>query len=219
VSFQINDDPIDLDYPSFDRNQQEESFINKENFDNFNSETTNYNTRHDDSGDYLKDQEITKIKCFYNSMGCYVYVNRSIAELYQMRRGDAFDEMDNDPVNDYKLYMEGLENQNKNAADGEAAQADSETKERNVNYMYINSGVPVIVFNYGADPKRRKDMRILLVERSTGFCMWQFKFDWLTHFENSNNITVARLAFNNNAVNNSVNVSNSGSNTNVSFLT
>jgi hypothetical protein len=52
-----------------------------------------------------------------------------------------------------------------------------------VNYTYINSGVPVIIFNYGASPKRDKDLRILLVERSTSFCMWQFKFDYLTEFE------------------------------------
>jgi len=132
-----------------------------------------------------------------------------------MKRGDAFDEIDNDPVNDYKLYMESLENQNSNVIDEETARAELEEKRCNVNYMYINSGVPVIVFNYGADPKRSKDMRILLVERSTGFCMWQFKFDWLTHFENSNNITVVRLAFSNKSVNNKANVSSSGSNNNV----
>lgn len=67
-----------------------------------------------------------------------------------------------------------------------------------VNYTYINSGVPVIVFNYGANPKRDKDLRILLVERSTGFCMWEFKFDLLTQFDLSNKMTLIRLTLNNN---------------------
>lgn len=67
-----------------------------------------------------------------------------------------------------------------------------------VNYTYINSGVPVIVFNYGVNPKRDKDLRILLVERSTGFCMWEFKFDWLTQFDLLNKLTIVRLTLNNN---------------------
>lgn len=155
--------------------------------------------------DYLSDQEISKIKCFYSSMSCYVYVNRSIAELYQMKIDDLLDELDNDPVNDYKIYMEQLENRRKNRFDEDDCINDKDKNEinkRNVNYTYINSGVPVIVFNYDSSSIREKDLRILLVERSTGFCMWQFKFDWLTHFENENNITVVRLSFNNKIINN-----------------
>ena len=131
-------------------------------------------------------------------MGCYVYVNRSMAELYQIKREDEFDAVDTDPVNDYRIYMENMHIRQDNPVsepyDNEAA------AKPNVNYMYINSGVPVIVYNYGANPKRDKDLRILLVERATGFCMWEFKFDWLTQFENLNNITVVRLAFNNKTV-------------------
>ncbi len=153
-----------------------------------------------EDGDYLSDQEIAKIKYFYSSMSCYVYVNRSIAELYQMKRDNVLDELDNDPVNDYKLYMERVESRREGRFNDGNNNNDTnidEIDQRNVNYMYINSGVPVIVFNYDNSSVREKDLRILLVERSTGFCMWQFKFDWLTHFENDNNITVVRLAFNN----------------------
>jgi hypothetical protein len=67
-----------------------------------------------------------------------------------------------------------------------------------VNYTYINSGVPVIVFNYAANPVRDKDLRILLVERSTGFCMWEFKFDWLTQLDYSNRMIALRLTLHNN---------------------
>ena len=68
-----------------------------------------------------------------------------------------------------------------------------------VNYTYINSGVPVIIFNYGANPKRDKDLRILLVERSTSFCMWKFKFDYLTQFDLSNrNTNLMRLTLDHN---------------------
>ncbi len=67
-----------------------------------------------------------------------------------------------------------------------------------VNYTYINSGVPVIIFNYGASPKRDKDLRILLVERSTSFCMWQFKFDYLTEFDLSTRTNLMRLTLDHN---------------------
>lgn len=41
-----------------------------------------------------------------------------------------------------------------------------------------------------------KDLRILLAERSTGFCLWEFKFDRLTQFENAEEMTVIRLTLN-----------------------
>lgn len=144
-------------------------------------------------------------------MGCYVYVSRCIAELYQIKRTDEFDSMDNDPVNDYKIYMKKQKRKNlhhqvkfieDNYYDNEEIDdydddEEEETDKSTVNYMYINSGVPVIVFNYGANPKRKKDLRILLAERSTGFCMWEFKFDRLTQFDNLDDMTVVRLTLNN----------------------
>lgn len=55
-----------------------------------------------EDADYLNPNEIARIECFYNSMGCYVYVGKCIAELYQIKREDEFDAIDSDPVNDYK---------------------------------------------------------------------------------------------------------------------
>lgn len=196
VSFQIDDDSSEnieaaSRYPDNFQRVEEPG-------DQFFSHS--YESPDHDDGVYLNDQEIVKIKCFYSSMGCYVHVSRSIAELYQLKRDDAFEELDNDPVNDYRLYMEKLESK-KTEEQLEEDTAEKVAKQRNANYMYINSGVPVIIFNYGANPKRVKDLRVLLVERSTGFCMWQFKYNWLTHFKNSNNITVARVAYAHNTVN------------------
>lgn len=68
--------------------------------DEFSRKTPNRNINED--SDYLNPSEISKIECFYNSMGCYVYVSKCIAELYQIKREDEFDAIDNDPVNDYK---------------------------------------------------------------------------------------------------------------------
>lgn len=147
----------------------------------FKSEQTS--TKNYQQHDNLSDNEISKIESFYNSMGCYVYVSRCIAELYQIKREDEFDAVDVDPVSDYYNYMKNKQH--------------SMEKKSSVNYMYINSGVPVIIFNYGANPKRKKDLRILLVERSTGFCMFEFKFDGLTKFQNYNEMTVFRLTYNN----------------------
>jgi hypothetical protein len=39
-------------------------------------------------------------------------------------------------------------------------------------------------------------LRILLAERSTGFCLWEFKFDRLTQFDNLDEMTVIRLTLN-----------------------
>jgi hypothetical protein len=147
---------------------------------NINEESSDKNYENDDN---LNINEISKIECFYNSMGCYVYVSRCIAELYQIKREDEFDAVDIDPVSDYYNYMKNKQH--------------SIEKKSSVNYMYINSGVPVIIYNYGANTKRNKDLRILLVERSTGFCMFEFKFDGLTKFQNSNEMTVCRLTYNN----------------------
>ena len=143
--------------------------------------------------DYLKGSELAKIECFYSSMGCYVYVGRCLAELYQIKREDEFDHIDSDPVDDYREFMKNKrrqwrrENQNENESgrrkqqfaankfnrlfmslnepnnNGNESSSDTEdhssstnVKSAPVNYMYINSGVPVIVFNYGANPKRNK---------------------------------------------------------------
>ena len=137
--------------------------------------------------DRLTLSEISKIECFYNSMGCYVYVCRSLAELYQLKKEDEFDSIDNDPVNDYHEFMKQRET-NANCRgltsthiNGYWPQSEPPSRARSsVSYMYINSGVPVIVFNYGVNPKRKKDLRVLLAERATGFCMFEFKFDCIT---------------------------------------
>jgi hypothetical protein len=91
---------------------------------------------------------------------------------------------------------------------------------KRINYMYINSGVPVIIFNYGSNQKRPKSLCVLLVERSTAFCMWKLRFDSFINFKNSNQLTVARLTLlklnnsnNSNANNNSAN-NNSNNNNN-----
>lgn len=164
--------------------------------------------------DYLSGSELAKIECFYSSMGCYVYVARCIAELYQIKREDEFDAIDSDPVDDYREFMKRKQEQqqrnefamnkvNKLFGAGAADSSDTESgsivnhvKSDPINYMYINSGVPVIVFNYGANPKRNKDLRIILAERATGFCLWEFKFDRLTQFENADEMTVIRLTLN-----------------------
>ena len=193
--------------------------------------------------DYLSPNEVAKIECFYNSMGCYVYVSHCVAELYQIKREDEFDSMDTDPVSDYHAFMKNrlkqrsrpkkppvrissdneksskVNKNNENTTDNgfsvdigrdylsndevfmnpSDAQNDNDeyVNKSTVNYMYINSGVPVIIFNYGANPKRKKDLRVLLAERSTGFCMWEFKFDRLTRYEDTNEMTVIRLTLNN----------------------
>lgn len=111
-------------------------------------------------------------------MGCYVYVARCIAELYQIKREDEFDTINSDPVDDYREFMKRRQRQQQQqqqqgsdfaaqkvnrlfSGDGGLESSDTESsslvhKSGNVNYMYINSGVPVIVFNYGANPKRNK---------------------------------------------------------------
>jgi hypothetical protein len=133
-------------------------------------------------GDRLNFSEISQIECFYNSMGCYVYVARSTAELYQIKKEDEFDSVDQDPVKEYHEFLM----RKKEAAKGCSISGTSHINHQKVNYMYINSGVPVIVFNYGVNPKRKKDLRILIAERSTGFCMFEFKFDCLTQLSDSN---------------------------------
>ncbi len=120
--------------------------------------------------------------------------------LYQLKREDEFDSADNDPVHEYQQFMQRKESLIKSGQAGGTAVSAS-----NVSYMYINSGVPVIVFNYGANPKRRKDMRILLAERATGFCMFEFKFDCITKLldggeEKSDMASVIQLKFNDNPV-------------------
>ena len=211
VSFSIEDN----DYGKEDERYLDYNQTNGSHTRNFKNDLISNHSSEIDN-DYLSLQEVSKIECFYNSMGCYVYVSRCIAELYQIKREDEFDAMDNDPVNDYQVYMENIRKKkflqkingdydNFNDENGEnsndnyfSSSSSSSTSKSNVNYMYINSGVPVIVFNYGANPKRGKDLRILLAERSTGFCMWEFKFDKLTQYENSDDTTVIRLTLNNN---------------------
>lgn len=154
------------------------------------------NTNEPENDDYLSSSEISKIEYFYSSMGCYVYVGRCIAELYQIKREDEFDSMDADPVNDYRRFMENKGKLTKQTANNSNDDNGGAEEKSNVNYMYINSGVPVIVFNYGSNPKRKKDLRILLAERATGFCLWEFKFDRLTQFDNLDQMTVIRLTLN-----------------------
>lgn len=170
--------------------------------------------------DYLNSDEISKIECFYNSMGCYVYVSRCVAQLYQIKREDEFDSVDSDPVNDYHIYMKNKQRLYDNTDSSYPHMLTDEEanclNKSSVNYMYINSGVPVIVFNYGASTKRKKELRIVLAERSTGFCMFEFKFDCITQFENSTETTVYRLSQNTSTLN-SHKTSNFFSNTNLNY--
>jgi hypothetical protein len=154
--------------------------------------------------DRLTPGEVSKIECFYNSMGCFVYVCRSVAELYQLKREDEFDSMDNDPVHDYHEFVKRKESLRNGGSGGTGVDA---SPQHRVSYMYINSGVPVIVFNYGVNPKRNKDMRILLAERATGFCMFEFKFDCVAKLLDSGGggdvVNVVQLKLNENPVINS----------------
>lgn len=158
-----------------------------------------------DDDDYLSGAEIGKIECFYSSMGCYVYVGRCIAELYEIKRSDEDELFGTDPVDEYREFMRARQERNhmmmrrnmgsqqpadtvttkvnklfmmnqENVAsdgdggggeggdggettselDGDNSTTNNQNKSGAVNYMYINSGVPVIVFNYGANPKRNK---------------------------------------------------------------
>ena len=156
--------------------------------------------------DHLQAAEIAKIEYFYGSMDCYVYVSRCIAELYQLKREERYDEMaDGDPVTDYYMYMQRMRHRHQpQPGDGVGSSAFSDAYNGDnvdatnsmTNYMYINSGVPVIVFNFGNNSTRSsKDLRLVLAERSTGFCMFEFKFDGLTEFESSTRSTVFRLTF------------------------
>lgn len=55
--------------------------------------------------------------------------------------------------------------------------------------------MPVILFNYGHDRKRTFDLRIILAERDTGFCLWEFKFDRATQFKDkANSSTIFKLS-------------------------
>ncbi|CAF0713493.1 unnamed protein product [Brachionus calyciflorus] len=137
--------------------------------------------------DYLQENERVKIASFYNSMGCYVFVSNCTAELYQLKREDEFDSLEIDPVKDYYLFMKNKQGQH--SYDDEFDNDDSKSI---VNFMYINSGVPVIIFN-STNKIRKKDLRIVLAERSTGFCMFEFKFDSSTEYENSEQTSVFRL--------------------------
>lgn len=136
--------------------------------------------------DFLSENERLKIASFYRSVNCFVYVSRCTAELYELKRQDEFDSVDNDPVKDYYLF---LKNRQKNLNE------DNEPKPI-VNFMYINSGVPVLIFNSGQPNYkiRKKNLRIVLAERSTAFCMYEFKFNCLEEFENSEFTSVFRLS-------------------------
>lgn len=138
--------------------------------------------------DILSENERLKIASFYNSMNCFVYVSRCTAELYELKREDEFDSLDSDPVKDYYLFLKNRENHAENDDDDQSKPI--------VNFMYINSGVPVLIFNSGlANYKiRKKELRIVLAERSTAFCMYEFKFNCLTEFENSEFTSVFRLS-------------------------
>lgn len=170
------------------------------------SSSLDQNDRHSiDSMDRLTPDEIAKIKCFYNSMGCFVYVCRSQVELYQTKRDEyEMDSIEMDPVNEYRKYMLKRQQQlypNSGASAASSGYFDDVfanplNNSHSVNYMYINTGVPVIVFNYGANPKKPKDLRILLAERATGFCLYEFKFDYIAKLidnSSSNNTSHSRI--------------------------
>jgi hypothetical protein len=258
----LNNHKVDID----DKNQQHAIVLensqsqppssnlraNKDSQMNGNNQKATYKLNETQSSeDYLNASEIAKIECFYSSMGCYVYVSRCVAELYEIKKEDEFDTIDQDPVNDYYNYMikrreaqknlaftdnelidqydneplldaynasdriDGLDEENgsnrnnvsTNLSENErhkdiAQQHESSQTASNINYMYIKSGVPVIVFNYGTSSKRRKNLRILLAERSTGFCMWDIEFDTVTEFDNTNKMIVLRLTLKKNYVDN-----------------
>lgn len=95
VSFSMNNDSFEYG---------EEEFYLNSSANNNNNRKTPIRTINEDT-DYLNPNEIAKIECFYNSMGCYVYVGKCIAELYQIKREDEFDAIDSDPVNAYKSKL------------------------------------------------------------------------------------------------------------------
>lgn len=64
------------------------------------------------------------------------------------------------------------EGEKNNTSGNESESSDTESapnKLASVNYMYINSGVPVIVFNYGANPKRNKVNPVSLILNNLKF--------------------------------------------------
>ncbi|RNA14346.1 hypothetical protein BpHYR1_011289 [Brachionus plicatilis] len=138
--------------------------------------------------DFLEESERLKIASFYSSMNCLVHVSRCTAELYELKRQDEFDSLDTDPVKDYYLFLKNRQKLGDHHTDDESKSI--------VNFMYINSGVPVLIFNWGLPNYRlrKKDLRVVLAERSTAFCMYEFKFNCLTEFENSDFTSVFRLS-------------------------
>jgi hypothetical protein len=97
--------------PSLQENDQADNFGEFNGYEDYDESNENMvqssrkTPLFDEDADYLNPHEIAKIECFYNSMGCYVYVSKCIAELYQIKREDEFDAIDNDPVNEYKSEL------------------------------------------------------------------------------------------------------------------
>ncbi len=97
----IKDDSFEYEYGDEEEEEDDEHDLDEYSEDFFASKSSPNRSINEDA-DFLNSNEISKIECFYNSMGCYVYVGKCIAELYQIKREDEFDALDNDPVNDYK---------------------------------------------------------------------------------------------------------------------
>ena len=97
----IKEDSFEYEYGDEEEEEDDENDLDEYSED-FIASKSSPNRSINEDADFLNSNEISKIECFYNSMGCYVYVGKCIAELYQIKREDEFDALDNDPVNDYK---------------------------------------------------------------------------------------------------------------------
>jgi hypothetical protein len=114
---------VKLNSPTLDRRRNNNKKRNNseeatKNVNNKIVDTPDINNHSPEYDDFLKSNEITKIESFYSSVGCFVYVSRCVAELYEVKRGeDEFDAMDTDPVNEYRIFMENkrkMEEESKN---------------------------------------------------------------------------------------------------------